>query len=357
LHDYVAGRTQETDAALSGSFSYGFGNFSENLELLRWLRSYNAMQPPARQVRLYGVDLADEGYPHQSLEAVFLYLNQVAPGLAAAVDQDFVDFATKCRGESYFKLAPEEKNRISAKIDDLVALLARNRITFTAVSSRDNYEWALRQAVNAAQGDAQARLMPEDAFRQLGSPTARAKIIDSINMREVAMADNLAWVLEHEGSRGRVLFFGHNFHIQKHAEFTNADERAAPLSQLAPLVNPAGLYFHSRFGREMVVIGTYFGAAEGLPEGKQSLRTDPDGIEALLGGLDLPAYVIDLRALPEEGPLFDWMQAGQSARGGIFGELTHRLAPAQSFDAIIYMQRATPTAFALKILGQLPNDQ
>ena len=92
----------------------------------------------------------------------------------------------------------------------------------------------------------------------------------------------------------------------------------------------------------------YFGAAQGLPEGKQALRTDPDGIEALLGSFDLPAYVIDLRALPDDGPLHDWMQAGQSARGGIFGELTHRLAPAQSFDAIIYLQRATPTAFALR---------
>jgi erythromycin esterase len=47
-YDHVLGKTTETDAALKEAFSYGFGGFPENLELIQWLRTWNAAQPPAR---------------------------------------------------------------------------------------------------------------------------------------------------------------------------------------------------------------------------------------------------------------------------------------------------------------------
>jgi erythromycin esterase len=60
LYDYVLGRTTETDAALSDAFCYGFGDYPENLELIRWLHSYNVGKPPQQQVRLYGIDLSGQ---------------------------------------------------------------------------------------------------------------------------------------------------------------------------------------------------------------------------------------------------------------------------------------------------------
>jgi erythromycin esterase len=329
LHDYVTGRAQESDASLAGAFSYGFGNFGENLELLRWLRSFNAMRPPRRQARLYGIDLTGDALPNtpQALAPVFAYLDCVAPGLAASVRKDFAGLESKCGGEVYLKLPRAEKDRITAWIDDLVASLRRGRIAYMAASSRDDYEWALRQAINAAQGDAQARLTPEDVFRQMQTLEVKPTLIECVDMREVAIADNLAWVLDREGPRGRVLLFAHNSHVQRHTEFPNTDKRAAPLSRLAPRTNPAGLYLDCLLGRELVVIGAYFGTVEGLPKGKATLQMDPDGIEALLGSHGQPAYAIDLRSLPREGRLSDWMRSGQPARGGIFGERTHRLAP------------------------------
>src|SRR5215472_17498242 len=63
LYDYVLGRTTETDSALKEAFCYGSGDLPENLELIRWLRTYNATQPPARQVRIYGIDLTGQYFP------------------------------------------------------------------------------------------------------------------------------------------------------------------------------------------------------------------------------------------------------------------------------------------------------
>lgn len=48
LYDYVLGRTTETDSALKQAFCYGFGDYPENLELIRWLRTYNASHQRAR---------------------------------------------------------------------------------------------------------------------------------------------------------------------------------------------------------------------------------------------------------------------------------------------------------------------
>lgn len=64
LYDHVSGKTTETDAALKAAFSYGFGSLPENLELIQWLRTWNAAQPPARQVHLYGIDLTGQLFPY-----------------------------------------------------------------------------------------------------------------------------------------------------------------------------------------------------------------------------------------------------------------------------------------------------
>jgi len=56
LYDHVLGKTTETDSALKESFSYGFGSLPENLELIQWLRTWNASQPAARRVHFYGID-------------------------------------------------------------------------------------------------------------------------------------------------------------------------------------------------------------------------------------------------------------------------------------------------------------
>ena len=154
-------------------------------------------------------------------------------------------------------------------------------------------------------------------------------LIDGINMREVAIADNVAWVLDREGPRGRVLLFAHNSHVQRHAEFANADKEAATLSRLAPHIKPAGLYLDSLLGREMVVIGTYFGTVEGLPKGKETLHMDPAGIESLLGSHAMPAYAIDLRSLPRDGRLSTG--CGQaSPPGAAYSETTATVWPQPS---------------------------
>ena len=82
LYDYVLGQTTETESGLNEAFCYGFGDLPEDLELIRWLRTYNAAQQPARQVRLY--ELGRLGFPASSLSSTpAAYLARVpAPAFA-----------------------------------------------------------------------------------------------------------------------------------------------------------------------------------------------------------------------------------------------------------------------------------
>ena len=103
-------------------------------------------------------------FPHayRSVEAVLAALDRAAPGLGREVRKEYPDLILVFRSDKYGKLTSAEKDAITGKIQDLIALIQRERTPLTASSSRDDYEWALRQAVNAAQDDAFLRSLPPE---------------------------------------------------------------------------------------------------------------------------------------------------------------------------------------------------
>lgn len=345
LYDYVLGNTLETDSAAATAFSYGFGAFAENRELLRWLRSYNASRPMSQRVPIYGIDLTGQNFPtaYRSLQAVLTYLDRADARLGSATIADFADVLPKFRADRYDSLPQAEKDRISGKIHDLVALLGRKRPELTAATSSDDYEWALRQAVNAAQDDAFLRLLPPGFTAQMkkgfDSIPDDPRVPAMITMREVAMADNLKWVLERSGSRGRVIFFAHDEHVKTHATHPLPHY---PWDHGDGLL-PAGVFARSALGDELVVVGTYFGTAEGFPPANHVLPANPRTMDGLLGSLDSPAFLIDLRDLPKTSALADWFGLAHETRSGNFGDQVTLIRPTRAYDAIVYIGRLTPT--------------
>jgi len=110
------------------------------------------------------------------------------------------------------------------------------------------------------------------------------------------MVDNLAWIVEREASRGRVLVFAHDLHLSR-AEAV-ADE---------PLLNGhrgAGTYLAARFGRAYRVIGSYYGRAVDMPAEAHSLPPDTAGIDGVLASPGLGAYLMGLHetSIPSRSP-------------------------------------------------------
>lgn len=346
LYDHVLGRTTETDAALKDAFCYGFGDYPENLELVRWLRSYNAGQPPERKVRLYGIDLSGQYFPsaYLSLEAVLDFLDRADPALGRETRSRYADLIPIFRADKYPKLTAAEKESCTGKIQDLIALVRRERTPLTAATSIDDYEWALRQAISAAQDDAFLRSLP--AQFDLGVPRwweafPPGKVWDyNAEMREVAMADNVLWVQQRECRRGRVFYFAHNEHIQAGPGILGSPGHP-PAGQYRQ-IRGAGSYLRSALGPDLVLIGTYFGHGEGFG----AAAAPPQGVhevEDLLGSLSVPQFFMDLRDLPAGGPLHDFFATPHGTRASVVREADDTVTPLGAYDAIFYVNTLTPS--------------
>jgi erythromycin esterase len=111
LYDYVLGKTTETQAALVESFSYGFGNLPENLELIEWLRTWNASQPPLQRVHFYGIDLTGQYFPfaYRSVESVLNFVDVATPRLGHELRKRYADVIPVFRSDKYVKLTSSEK--------------------------------------------------------------------------------------------------------------------------------------------------------------------------------------------------------------------------------------------------------
>src|SRR5262245_25861127 len=322
LCDYVLGNSTESVTEAASTFSYGFHAYEENLDLLRWLRSYNLAHPAPQRVGIYGIDLTGQGFPtaYRSLEAVLTFLDRADAHLGSTMHRDFADVLPKLRVDLYSLLPETEKDQISLKIHDLVALLARKRPQLTAATSLDDYEWTLRQAVNAEQDNAYLRLAPSNwrgwafGLPSKPSPDSADHFRETQTMREVAMADNLKWVLERAGGQGRVIFFAHNNHVKTHELRVRPGE---PDSKVWDGLQQAGMFLRSALGDDYVVIGTYYGTAKGFSDSKDVLPPNPQAMDGLLGSLRFEAYLIDLRELPKVGHLAEWFAQVHEVRDSL----------------------------------------
>jgi erythromycin esterase len=340
LYDYVLGRTAETDAELTEAFCYGFGNLPENLELLHWLRTYSNSQRPARQARFYGVDLSGQYFPnaYRSVDAVLAYLERADPSLGHDLQKKYADLIPVFRIDKYVNLSPAEKVTITGRIQDLIAIVRRERASLTAATSQDDYEWALRQAVSAAQDDAFLRSVPAEWELYVKSPekVQPSDLFDySAEMREVAMADNVLWVEQRECRRGKVLFFAHDQHVQTDVGVLGSPSR--PAEGPWRRIRCAGSYLRAALGTDLVTIGTYFGREVGFPPPTEPPPPDAHSVEDLLTSLSIPRFIMDLRQLPSSGPLHEWFHLPHAT-----GQDPYTIVPARAYDTILYMDTITP---------------
>jgi erythromycin esterase-like protein len=160
-------------------------------------------------------------------------------------------------------------------------------------------------------------------------------------MRELAMADNLLWVEQRECRRGKILFFAHDEHVQMSVGIVGSPTPPAggPLIR----IRVADTYLRSALGRDLVVIGTYFGQGAGFPSADAPAPPDAHRMEDLLVSISIPRYIMNLHELPSSGPLHDWFQMAHATRDSVSGQDVYMVAPLRAYDAILYIDTITPS--------------
>jgi erythromycin esterase len=214
LADYVAGGPGTAEAILTETRTWWHELLEENLQLVRWMRAHNADSNCKHPVRLYAIDLSYTG-PWGSrptplaLEAALGYLDRVDNASAHALRYTFQPWLLRLANPMASWTKPEH-DALTAAIDDLVALLERERITYLAAGPAADYEWSHRAAIVAQQTDRMFRVAPSEPPGEHVPPSAWRMV----NARDAAMAENVLWALRQEGPSGRVLVITHNAHVQ-----------------------------------------------------------------------------------------------------------------------------------------------
>lgn len=293
VDDYVQGRTSTLpEAELTHSvFTWAPMPVAENRELIEWIRTYNARPETRRPVRFYGVDLT--GYrPGQDLyqrarrtaDAALAYAASLEPlatrSLSARLEPGLANF-TKT---GYATLSVQQRDALTAALGDLESLFRHRRKEWIEKTTALAYARALRSVVVARQHDADFRQDPD--ARWIGTA------------RDAAMADNVMWALEQQGTDSRILLFASLNHLTKGPNEAYANEQL-------------GARLRARLGAHYVAIGSYWD----IKTQSQQPRSGASGFaEPLLATIARrvrhPTFLLDLRQRPADPRWMSQRDAG-----------------------------------------------
>lgn len=323
LYDYVLGGPGEAQPLVRDGLTHAFGRLRENLELVEWLRGWNAAHP-ARPVHLYGVDLSTiqsappgaKGYG-VILDRIDAYLLRAAPSGSAGVRARLRPFAHRFTETDYPSYTAQDRAAATAATAEAAAYLADHSSEMVRATSAFDHAWAAEEVEDAR------RLL--DAFATwTDDPTQLDRLMALIAVRDRAMADHLGWALAREGPRGKVLIFQANGHVAA-----------------APLVGSVMRLFPSQPAVTGMLLRARLGPAYKAVATVSSWGRSAD--DATLGSIDrafaaagaAPAW-LDLDA---PGRPAWWAQPRSASQG------EHRvddLTPSRTFDALLYLPTLTP---------------
>lgn len=299
-----------TAAEAASQFGFALNETEQMAEFLQWLRDRNAALPAAERTQLVGMDV-------QRVDASkAIALDWLATRDAATAEQIRADLDAWNEAVVGDALDAARADAAPA-VDRLVAA--------TQAASGDDDQ--ARVARNAA-----TTLQQQLRLRAAGSPPA---------MRAELMMANLERTVAEQRARGNehTLLFGHNGHVEK----TSAAYRAADLGELAART----------WGDGYRVIGTEFHHADvNTGDGRNRWTvsiTNPTPLRGMFAGMRV-GY-LDFADASSENRTLLRQQVGMGSVGEAFQpwqawvSATHivPMVPADAYDALVLVERATPT--------------
>jgi erythromycin esterase len=321
IDDYVLHGKGDPAQALGGLFY--IWDTEEVLDMIEWMRAFNADPAHRRKVRFFGFDMQFAGVARR---AVATYLDKVDARYAS-------EMATRLDGfpDDPRRAALAASTAALATARALVERLDAHRGDYVARSSREEWELVRQHAVILEQAAALADpRQPDD--------------------RDRAMADNIGWILAQQPPGTRMVVWGHNAHVNY------GKERG--------VYTPMGEYLRRKLGSGYMSIGFLFdqGAFQAMRVGGQGLMglhefsVGPSPIDSLAAAFHrtgLALGLLDLRRCPRSGPVGAWLASPHAVReaGAFFlGEpqmWTIPVAMTERFDGLLYVDRTTRSRPAL----------
>lgn len=326
INEYVLTGKGDPARGLAGLYFWTWDT-EEVLDMIRWMRQYNADPRHTKKVKFYGFDM--QSAPRAARVALD-YLRRVDPQQATAAGALLEPFANPITNAKFAASSVEQRQATYAAHEALLTRFDEQKAEYVKKSSAG--EWAIARQ--------HARVVAQNIEMRKDGNMGNA----AFNIRDRSMAENIRWILEHEGKDAKMVVWAHNGHV-------------ATQSQSG--IEWMGNHLRKWYGEEMVVFGFAFNRggfqAIEMPMGTgRGLRTFTVGaapeksLDAMLAGAGLQLAALDLRALPKEGAVARWFGAPQQTRsiGAAFSDrqaaafLANQIAP-KVFDALLFVENTT----------------
>jgi len=326
----LGGRGTARDVVRHG-LTWGFGELDENVALVQWMHDYNANPAHSRKIRFYGIDLSSGGdaafgRARVTIDAALSFLERADTASANGMRAKLEPYLDRFSSPGYPKLAPMDRDRVSAAIDGIISMLERERATLVTNSSEADYEWALRNAESARQLDAFFRVEPPPTADGSMPPT----LYRAMNVRDSSMAANLEWVLAREGAQGRVMLYAHDAHVMRSALI-------GPLwKSFARPATSMGVHLGQELGPSLFIIATSSANnAPGLPQA----TLDSSSVDAALARVGPPLFLLKLRSAEQSAGATSWL--AERHRFRINFDTYIEVVPDSAFDALMFVNSLT----------------
>lgn len=311
VNEYVVHGRGDPQEALAG-LGFWTWNSAEVLDLLKWMRNYNASGRGT--VAFRGFDMQD---PVVAVDSVKAFVVRADPAFLPRLESAYRDVVAAW--DRYLSSGGRDTTAFTAAGEGAAAVLAhleKGRGRYLPASDSATVDWAVQYARLVVQAMAAQR---------------------EPSLRDAAMADNVAWLLEREPPGGALVLWAHNGHIAR-----------------AP--GAMGASLNKRLGDGYRAIGFAFGDGNYTASGVRGLAAyvappPPAGtVEEALRSVGLPLFALNLATASGEGGVH-WLRERHPMRavGAVAADMAYTSTPlATSFDALIYVDRSTAT----RLLGR-----
>ena len=291
---------------------------AELLDQIHWMRQYNLEASHTRKLKFYGFDIGD---PRTALDWVLAFLAQVDPEQAHQKRDALKPLLANPGG--YASLEEAQLRPWAEQVNQVRALLEARGKEYQDKSSAG--------ALAAAQQN--CRILGQWA-------EYRTDPLWAGRVRERAMAENIQWILQHEGPGTRMVVWAHNQHVQVMPTRNGPEHMGAILRKA--------------LGKDLVAFGFGFrqggftsrdNGSAGHPLRGFEVRPEPRAtMEQAFANVAVPLFALDLRKLSYSGTVANWFRSAQGMRemGSVYSSAAPDAALisrclAFAFDAFIFV--------------------
>ncbi len=329
LNRYVVDGIGDPKKALAGIY-YSTWDTEEVLDVIEWMRAYNADPNRDNKVKFRGMDVQD---PERAARVMLDYLKKVDPKLEKLVRPELgileVQFSDPI-GLGRRPYIPQEYDEASlSQIKRVTNTFEQNKQNYISATSEREWSWAKQHA-------RQVEIWIEACAND-------GENYDTL--RDQGQAENIQWLLDQEGASSKAIVWAHNCHVSN----------AAPKDE----IYMHGHYLRNMYGDQLKIFGLFFNKggfkaivahvpSKGMHNFSVS-RVPPETLEYALAAAQHPLLLVDLQKLPEKGPIREWFYTMRPTRhsGGGYNENMPEAyfwsyIPAEAYDVLVYLDSTTP---------------